>query len=1213
MSLSSWIVTGLASVGENWEISINNSAGTSRTGNINLFNETFGGGDMYVKINSGVRKFKMAQPIGSGTQDFKILTQKPSSDYYYFPPFIAWDSWTMTSDGWRPTTPTVTLETETGTANSTIDIYPSLPLEWQVSGAPASWDVATQSGSLTMTGRRTDGSPLTQLESDAFINTFLNPTQSIYLSGVEAEVVSNSGANFISPIGNVQINIKDSRIQPVGDEVVNGASIYSTIDSDSTPLNETYVVGNYPRSAVLINYEFLSGTSYSGDAIISSLPSLTTEFSGRVVGNSALTGDYRHRAHFDGESYIAIENATGLEFQKGFVFIFDVERLGTNPSTIFSNLGPFNDTAVSGWEIGFNSAGYETFTYYGDFLPKTYTATSTGPARGLYCAGVSNNTLGLGRFDFNSLSVEMDHFPLDNKFIRESNDWKIGSGEYVFSGYMDSFLYMDYLPTANMVENIMESYLYSGFATPTVVRTLPPQITGYTGYCSGTTGTIWFTGQLSGQTTGIYTGYNFTGTGVTGGLTLKGSTNLYASGDLYSGLYIHNPLLWFELNTTGTGYYEVTDPLTYTPASLAWNPRRKTLFTVDNNTSVVTELNRRRQRVRNLTGNLNDPEGICYMSGDIMGFLDSADPYNSNGVDRASIFYTEINEFTTGLGTGFMTKIETTVDGSAGNGLVGITCDVERSCFYGVTVSSTLYQIDFDGTTTQKPAFTSLAGLGDYSDLHYQSESDSLFIISSGGLPDPSIILQTSLDAEIWYSGDAQIKDAVGITLTNNNQKMYAISSTGPIGGASWSANQNKVINYEFLQKETGYTSGDFTQNAYIYQRQYKTGLGLTGTTGFLTGLEEFKYTGYTDVFLLSGITGYDGNSGCIYNPISGDIAVYQVSSEKNINLLNSDAFTGYLYDRIGLMGNCEIGDLVEVQSPLFSPGIKYTNSGYGLYGQNVAREGIDPGTLNVVGNYGFDDKLGRPGFYINTSDSLTSGAHIYLNGMIQQTGTIKYITDKFYNKIPYVEGGGYAVTGTQIFDSGTGFLSFNAITDDILYADLRQPTETSGVISQKEAITDTNQYLDPVTLGISGLYNEIFLNGRHLYEGANRDYVISNGHYFHATGNTTGVTGVLYTIPTNTGLVSYTGDGPSVFAGAFLDNNIGWLNGLRWPRMYAEPFSSACSLLSGNQRISSLQEMINIYDKEFIWPQGTKAFSRINPHYDWTWSGVNTGTGGGF
>ena len=183
------------------------------------------------------------------------------------------------------------------------------------------------------------------------------------------------------------------------------------------------------------------------------------------------------------------------------------------------------------------------------------------------------------------------------------------------------------------------------------------------------------------------------------------------------------------------------------------------------------------------------------------------------------------------------------------------------------------------------------------------------------------------------------------------------------MAGASWIANQNKVINYEFLKKETGYASGDFTQNTLLYQRQYITGLTLTGVTGFRTGSEEFTYTGYTDIYILSGITGYDGNSGCVYNPVSGDIAPYQVSGERNLNLLNSDAFTGYLYDRIGLMGNCETGDLVEIQSQLFSPGLKYTNDGYGLYGQNVTREGIDPGQLNLSARYTFNQNVGRPGF----------------------------------------------------------------------------------------------------------------------------------------------------------------------------------------------------------------------------------------------------------
>ena len=1218
MSLTNWKVTGLASVGENWEISINNPAGTSLTGNIDTFNTVLGGGDIYIKLNNGVRKFKSAKPIGQGINDFKILTQQLPTDYYYFPPFVSWDSWTITDNGWRPNTPTVILEVETGTANSTADIYSELPFEWGISGAPASWNVASQSGSLAITGRRTDGSPLVQLESDAFINTFFNSGQYIYISGLQAEVVSNSGLDPIYPVGsvgNARINIKNSKIQPAGYELVDGASIYSTIYSTSTPLNEVYVQGNYPRDSVVINYEFNSGESYSGGAIISSLPSFTNDFSGLVVGNESLTGNQLHRAYFDGESYITVSNAISLDVEKGFLFLFDVEKSGHNPSTIFSNLGPFNNSSVSGWEIGFNSAGYQTFTYYGDYLPRVYTASEAGPARGIYCAGASNNLLSLGRFDFNSLSLSLDSFLINSSFIRNSNDWKIGSGEYVFSGYMDSFLCMDYLPTADMVENIMQSYLYSGFATPPVVRTLPREVTGYTGYCSGTTGNTWFTGVLSGQETGIYTGYNFTATGITGELNFAGTYNLYTSGDLYSGLYIHNPLLWFGLENTDTGYYEVSDPSTYTASSLSWNPIRQTLFTLDKNTSVVTELNRRRKRVRNLSTNLNEAKGTCYMSGDIMAFLDSADPYSS---DNASIYYTAIDNSTAVLDTGSMDKIQTTVNGSfhPDYALKGITCDVGRKCFYAVTASSafgpTLYQIDFDGTSTEKTDFRSLADLGDYSDVHYQAESDSLFIVSSG-YPDPSVILQTSLNGEIWYSGNAEVNAAAGLTLANNSQTMYVISSTGYAAGASWIANQNRRTNYEFIEKETGFTSGDFLHNEYIYRKKYIPGLALTGLTGFSTGHEQFTYTGYTDIYFISGLTGSDSNTGCVYNPASGGLTPYEVTAKKEIMLQNSAVFNSYYYDRIALLGNIDAGDFVEIQAASFSPSLQYVNSGYGLYGQNINQQQLDVGELNRLGNYGFNEKVGRPGFYIDSNISLESGANVYLNGIIQQPGELEYRINKNYESIPYVSGGGYAISGSQIFDSGTGFLNFNAITNDVLYADLNQPIETSGVTSQKLLITNTNQYLDPVTMGISGLYNQIFLNGRRLYEGRDKDYVVFGGNYFHATGNITGVTGVLYTIPSNTGLISYTGIGPTVFTGEFLNNNFGALNGVRWPSVYAYPFSSQSTLLSGNQRISYNQQFDLLYNKNFEWPGGVKAFSLINPHYSWTESGVNTGTGWAF
>ena len=1099
-------------------------------------------------------------------------------------------------------------------SNSSLDIYPTLPFEWRVSGAPPSWDVAEGSGSLTVTGSRIDGSPMERLESDAFVNSFFNSSQSIYLSGLEAEVVSNSGANFVSPVGNAELNIKNSKIQPIGGELVDGASIYSTIDSADTPLTQLYITHNYPKDSLQINYEFLKSGSYSGGAIINSAPSSVVEFSGRVIGNSVLTGAYDQRACFDGASYISVENATGLAGNDGFVFVFDAERRSSDPSTVFSNLGPFNSASVSGWEIGFNSAGYQTFTYYGDFLPKIYTASTAGPSRGLYCAGVGENSLGLGRFDFDSLSLQMDYFPINNKFIRQSDDWKIGSGEYTFSGYMDSFMYMDFRPSADLVENIMASYLQTGFSEPAVIRTLPPAVTGYTGYCSGTTGTIWFSSDLSGLSTGIYTGYNFTGTGITGGLTLKGGTNLYASGDLYSGLHIYNNLLWFGLDATGTGYYEVDNPSSYKATSLAWHPDRKTLLTIDGTTSVATELNRRRKKIRNLTGNFNKPEGICYMSGDVMGFLDSSDPSNSN---NASIFYTNINNATTGLDTGFMDKIETTINGSAGTGLAGITCDVSRSCFYGVTVSSpagpTLYQIDFDGTTSQKAGFINLGGLTNYSDVHYQAESESLYIVNSGAYPSSSAILQTSLGGEIWHSTNSKLDDVAGITLANDSQKLYVISSTGRVAGASWVANQNKVSNYEFLRKETGYTSGDFNYNTYIYKNQYKTGLNFSGTTGFLTGNEEFTYTGYSNIWVLSGVTGYDGNSGCLYRPASGDIVPYQVSGKRHINLINSNVFEEYRYDRLALMGNCDTGDFVEIQSPLFSPELKYNNEGYGLYGKKISQNAVEPGSLNVVGNYGFNADVNRPGFYIPTQESLTSGANIYLNGVIQRPGEIQYSIDKFFNQTPYVSGGDYAMTGSQIFDSGTGFLLFNAITTDIIYGDLNQPIQTSGVSSQKISITNTDQYLSPAVMGISGLYNEIFLNGQKLYPGADRDYIISEGLYFHATGFITGITGDLYTIPTNTGLISFTGYGPTVFTGAFLNNNIGSLNGLRWPNTNVVPFSHDCSLLSGNQRISNKEELVSLYQKPFVWPNDTLGFSRINPHYSWTWSGTSTGKAGVF
>lgn len=1194
MSLSNWSVKNIESNGLAYEIYVHNSAGTSKTGSTRELYDSFGLTDKLVKINSGSRQFLEISPIGDGIKDYYIYARRVDSDSYYYNPFISWDNWTLTTSGWNTNNLNDDLEVEIGYEVSNENDNAKIPIKWAISGDPLSWSASEKTGIVSITGAGIDGFTLNQIHNNAFVESFFNSGQYLYISGQEAKITNRSTFDLNGSTGYGNIYLTNAYIDPTGGNLIDIASQFSTLYENDSSLTVTAEEINYPLENIKLNYEFGAGSGYENGYIVSEAPSYIKTYSGSVVGPQSITGSTFGRTEFARNGYINIENATGLS-STDFCFLIDCTKKDNQPATIFSNLGAYSQSDVSGFEIGINSTNHLYFKYHQDFQPYIYTLSKAGAQRNIYYISAQDDRLQLGKFDFDKNNFDLNEFFIKPNFLRQSNHWKIGTGEYNFSGYINSLMYINpFFQGGNHVEKFAQSFNQSVFRSAALYDILPGQITGYEEYATPNTGIIGYTGALSGYVTGIYTGSQITGTGIDTTLYLKSKNGLYTSGDNFSGRYIHNVLINFDLDSSGTGFYEVSDT-NQRLSSLAWWEDRKTILAIEDEDGVVSEFNRNRKLVRSITGNIHDAEGICHMSGNTFAFLEEADPLNSNS---GAIYYGEITNSTTSINTGVLTKIPLAIDGTNNTGVEGITFDTGRNCFYVVKEKSpaSLYKVELDGTLTNYPAFNNL--MSDYSDLHYDHNTDSLYILSD----EDQKIIQTSMSADTWYEKDiSYISKPEGIAISSDLEKMYICSDNTGQAGAFYTANQKNTKQYGFSYQTTGFTSGEFNQNVFIYDDLYDTGINLSITTGFITGEEEFTYTGIDPVYIYSGITGYDGTTGYTYSNLTGDHISFLTRQIENKFIKNSDKYIEYLYDSIMPYGRFASGDMVEVVYPKLYPNIEYYGSGYGVSGLDISREAPDYGKLDINGRYGVNSTFGRPGFFIDIND-FDGSERVYLNGVIQKPGVIKYRTNASYEQEPYIDEGDYAISGIEILGSGSGFLYINNPYNERMFIDFDQPTGTSGVVSQRAIVTSKSDYEDYVTLGISGIYNNIFLNGQKLYSGI--DYIVTGDHYFFATGGTEDLTGNIYTTPKNPLLNYVTGNKPFIQNGLFNEDNFAYLNGIRAEDIQIKLFSQEASLFQGDQLIDIDCELDFVYHADFDTFVKQLEPIELNPLPDFTWSG---------
>ena len=257
-----------------------------------------------------------------------------------------------------------------------------------------------------------------------------------------------------------------------------------------------------------IFYDF---SSYSGGGFINSIESGNSSYSGEIIGDAAsFTGTASGSGCFDGQ-YISIQNTTGIT-KEGFTILFSQQKTGVSPGVIYSDLDPMGP---SGSEIGITASDNKLyFKNYINGTPSYITLDSIPCDKNIYAVWVDKFGYGtLARLSFgmepetpyvyqfpnNTPSssekyflMEESNFNLPPHTISNGAEWRVGSGEYSYKGYMDYFLYFN-RPLGNDNARRLARSLYSDFSvTPAVTGLNRGPVTGYseiaTNVVSGITG-----------------------------------------------------------------------------------------------------------------------------------------------------------------------------------------------------------------------------------------------------------------------------------------------------------------------------------------------------------------------------------------------------------------------------------------------------------------------------------------------------------------------------------------------------------------------------------------------------------------------------------------------------------------------------------------------------------------------------------------------------
>lgn len=286
-----------------------------------------------------------------------------------------------------------------------------------------------------------------------------------------------------------------------------------------------------------IFYDF---NDYSG-SYVNSVGLADPAYSGEIINyNSNFTGQTSGSGFFN-DQCISIQNSTGITSEAATI-IFSQKKTGVSNGVIFSHL---DSNGPSGWEIGINSANKLYYKNYVNGSPNYETLESYLSDQNI-CA-ITLSEFGAGDiyrlnyekkvkrdFVYNFIQTDdpkssIQYYGLDSKSfnlpahsVSNGANWNIGSGEFLYQGYIDNVLYFDRRLNNDQIRKLSYA-IYSDFEiTPATSGIKSGLVTGYQVTASGVSGEVGkpFIVTGTGYNSGYYTytsGVPLTGTvGVSG-------------------------------------------------------------------------------------------------------------------------------------------------------------------------------------------------------------------------------------------------------------------------------------------------------------------------------------------------------------------------------------------------------------------------------------------------------------------------------------------------------------------------------------------------------------------------------------------------------------------------------------------------------------------------------------------------------------------------
>ena len=224
-----------------------------------------------------------------------------------------------------------------------------------------------------------------------------------------------------------------------------------SISSINTTLSDLGV------TSLQVLYDF---SSYSG-SYINSVANGNGQYSGEVIGfDTSFTGQNSGSGYFTNQQ-INIQNTTGIE-GNAFTVIFSQEKTGVGPGTLFSNVN-----APSGFEVGITAANKLYYKNYINGTPNYQTFENYPCDKNLYAVSMTEQGKGsMYRLDFGEkmtvpfpnqfanannaandappdnpnpvyYNLEKTSFIVPSHTVVNGTEWKVGSGDYIYKGYMD--------------------------------------------------------------------------------------------------------------------------------------------------------------------------------------------------------------------------------------------------------------------------------------------------------------------------------------------------------------------------------------------------------------------------------------------------------------------------------------------------------------------------------------------------------------------------------------------------------------------------------------------------------------------------------------------------------------------------------------------------------------------------------------------------------